>query len=519
MNEKRSRTSPRKIALLILIRYFKKRKSLKDIINSCFMDYKLSELDKRFIFNIVKGTVRCYLKIDFVISLFSDKEIKSIDFKVLNILRMGIYQLMYMDKVPDYSSVNESVELAKRNASVSSSKFVNAILRRISSVSDLNLFMGEKTEELSEDEAERISINYSYPGWLVKYWTTWYGKEKTVLICRSLNQSPHTYLRLNKNKITRKKLLKELNAGSRELINRKSGSLDAKRIYEPLSDIEAGSDNYKQFISHEGVLEDAIEVSSVQDISGTNVYRKGMVSVQDISSQIAVKYFLRPRKGEKILDLCAAPGGKTAYIAELTEDKAEVVSVDISRKRLKLLQDNMERLNIKNVRVIEANAAESDFLEKGREVRKGKDFESKKIPNSYNRYFDKILIDAPCSAFGTISKNPDVKYNKTMDDIIRLSAMSYMMMVNSGRYLKAGGKLIFYTCTLSPIENQQVINRFLEEFKGKYTIVKSDIPDELMSILNLKKEIIDPDKKTCLEIMPYYFESEAGFVCSLIKNS
>jgi 16S rRNA (cytosine967-C5)-methyltransferase len=516
LNEKGTRINPRKIALLILIQYFKKKKSLKDIINHYFKDYKLSGLDRRFIFNITKGTVRYYQKIDFVLSLFSNKDIKDIDFIVLNILRMGIYQLMYMDKVPDYSAVNESVQLARKNAVVSSSGFVNAILRKVSSISNIDSFVEEKIKNLAEDETGEISIGYSYPYWLVKYWLDCYGKEKTILICRSLNENPHTYLRFNKDKITREKLSKELGVKS---MNGKPHSQNIKAIHEPVTEsIETEGDN-KQFVPQGNILEDAVEVSSVQDISETDIYRSGLVSIQDLSSQITVKYFLRPQKGEKILDVCAAPGGKTAYIAELVGDEGEVVSVDISRKRLKILEDNLNRLNIRNVKTVEADAAEPDFLEGSGNARNNKNLKNGRTSNIYVGYFDKILIDAPCNAFGTISKNPDAKYNKIMDDVVRLSKMSYRMMVNCDVYLKAGGKLVFYTCTLSPIENQQVISRFLKEFKGRYTVEKPGIPEELISILNSQKNIIDSGEEACLEIMPYYFRSEAGFVCSLIKNS
>jgi len=474
ITKKRIGTNPRKVALLILIQYFKERKSLKDIINSFFEVYELSGLDRRFIFNIVKGTVRYFLKIDFVLSLFSARDIKDIDFTVKNILRMGIYQLMYMDKIPSYSAVNESVELARKNASISSSKFVNAILRKISSTPDIDSFVNGEIEKLVKNEIDRISIEYSYPGWLLKYWISWYGMEKTTLICRSLNENPHTYLRFNKEKITGEEVLK-------------------------------GS-GIKSIVSHNDILAGSIEVSSVADISETGIYRKGLISVQDLSSQIAVRYFINPRKGEKILDTCSAPGGKTIYMSELIGDRGEVIAVDISRKRLKVLEDNLRRLNIKNVKLIEADATEKNFLE------------NSSIPDNYNGYFDKILIDAPCSAFGTISKNPDAKYNKTMDDLVRLSGLAFRMIVNCDIYLKTGGRIIFYTCTLSPIENQQVIERFLKEFKGKYTMEKPDIPHELTFILNSKENISGKREKTCLEIMPYYLESEAGFVCSLLKN-
>ncbi|MFZ3085706.1 MAG: 16S rRNA (cytosine(967)-C(5))-methyltransferase RsmB, partial [Candidatus Hydromicrobium sp.] len=461
MIEKSSSVNPRRITLLILNEYFKKKKFLKDIINFYFKNYRLSGLDKRFIFNIVKGTVRYYLKIDFLLSFLSDKKIKDIDFAVLNILRMGIFQFMYMDKVPSYSIVNESVELAKKNVTLSSSKFVNAVLRKVSSVPNIDSFAKDKIDRLVEDEIDKISIDYSYPGWLVKYWFNWYGKEKTILICQSLNENPHIYLRFNKNEITREELVKEL---SMKPVN-------GRRLPED-------------------VYGDSVEVSSVQDISETDVYREGLISVQDLSSQIAIKYFLEPLEGEKVLDVCAAPGGKTAYIAELVKNEGEVVSVDISKTRLEILKDNLGRLDIRNVGIVEADAAKPGFLDKSMDILISKGSEchtkasDKKGLKNITGYFDKILIDAPCSAFGTISKNPDAKYNKVMDDIIRLSEMSYRMMVNCDKYLKVGGKLVFYTCTLSPVENQQVIGRFLKEFKGKYIVERPDITDRLISALN-----------------------------------
>ncbi|HJX01641.1 MAG TPA: 16S rRNA (cytosine(967)-C(5))-methyltransferase RsmB [Candidatus Humimicrobiaceae bacterium] len=486
MNEKRAKKrtwkriqkkiaiNPRKAAFLILTKYFKEKKSLKDIINSSFEAYKLSGLDRRFIFNIVKGTVRYYLKIDLVLSLFSARDIKDIDFTVKNILRMGVYQLLYMDKIPDYSTVNESVELTRENVSISSSKFVNAILRKISSTADIDSFINEEIKRQAKDDADRMSIDYSYPDWLIRYWVDWYGVEKTSLICRTLNENPHTYLRFNKEKITREEVLKE--------------------------------PGMKSTASHDNVLTGSIEVSSVQDISETGIYRRGLISVQDLSSQIAVKYFMNPQIGEKILDTCAAPGGKTAYISELIGDRGEVISVDISRKRIKILENNLGRLNSKNVKLIEADVTKKNFLDSSK-------------PGSYAGYFDKILIDVPCSAFGTISKNPDAKYNKTMDDLMRLSEISFRMMVNCDIYLKTGGRIIFYTCTLSPIENQQVIDRFLKEFKGKYIVEKPGISDKLKLILDSKENNM-PEKspETCSEIMPYYFGSEGGFICILRKH-
>ncbi len=448
LNDKKSGTNPRKVALLILNQYFKTNKSLKATLNHYLKSYNLSGLDRRFIYDIVKGTVRYFMKVDFLISLLSDKKIKDIGFAVLNVLRIGVYQLIYMDKVPAYSAVDECVKLAKSSVSISSSKFVNAVLRRASSISKSGLFIREKLDKSGLGEVDKLSVRYSYPAWLIEYWLGWYGKEKTVLILRSLNENPHVYLRFNNTRVAKSELSEKL---------------------ETIPDSETSIP--------EDMQESTVEVSSVQDISLLDIYRKGLISVQDLSSQMAVKYFLDPRENEKVLDICAAPGGKTSYISELVGRSGEVYSVDISRERLKLLRSNNCRLNIKNVRIIESGAAED-----------------------FTGYFDRILIDPPCSAFGTISKNSDAKYNKNINDIKRLSAISYRMMVNCDRYLKTGGKLIFYTCTLSPLENQKVIEKFLNDFKGRY-----------------EKEDTSFGKGSSLEIMPYHFKSEGGFACRLVK--
>jgi 16S rRNA (cytosine967-C5)-methyltransferase len=519
LNEKKynTGTNPRRIGFLALNKYFRKEKSLslKDILNHYLKNDKLSSLDRRFIFNIVKGTVRYYIKIDFIVSLFSDRDIGDIDSRVLNILRMGIFQLVYMNRIPDYSAVNESVELARKNVSISSSKFVNAVLRKICAIRDIDVFIEKKIEKITASVIDKISISYSYPRWLVEYWISWYGREKTVMICKSLNENPRNYLRVSKSKIADKDLLRELNV---ESADRRISGMVTRKSRKPVQDSIRVRDDIYKFLT-KNIIKDTINVASVQDIAKTDAYNKGLVSIQDISSQIAVKLFLEPRRGEKILDVCAAPGGKTTYIAELVGDRGEVVSVDISKKRLEILKENLARLGTDNVRIIETDATRIDFMGRSKAILSDKNFNNK-ISGSYTGYFDGILLDAPCSALGTISKNPDVKYGKTMDDVIRLSRISHRMLVNCDRYLKPGGRLIFYTCTLSPIENQEVIDKFLKEFKGRYSTIKPAIFDVLASIAGSEKDSIlfSEREKACLEIMPYYFKSEAGFVCSLIKK-
>ena len=191
------------------------------------------------------------------------------------------------------------------------------------------------------------------------------------------------------------------------------------------------------------MFDDCIVLKSVQNIEKIPGYLQGHFSVQDFSSQFAIKYFLDPAKHDKILDICGAPGGKATYMAELTDDDAEIVSVDINRKKMDLFEENIARLGIKNISFVNADATETDFLRQ----------------DKFENYFDKIFIDAPCSALGTISKNPDAKYADTLSDMERLGEISLKILSAADKYLKPGGIMILYKCTLSEIENQESVKK------------------------------------------------------------
>jgi len=487
--------SSREVAFFILNEYFRTKKPLKNIINKKFSIFKPSSRDKRFISNIIKGTIRYLLKIDFCIDLFSNKPTGRMDYSVLNILRMGVYQLAYMDRVPSYSVVNESVEITKKNLSNPSSKFINALLRKISSIDSIKLFINNKINELVEDYLKKISIKYSYPYWIVKYWTENYGSKKTEKICLALNKEPSFFIRINRLKNLKKDLIKKL--------------LDKKGINLKTDKLTDEFINYTE--KEKNLFEDVIVTDSVQNIENIDFYKEGTFTIQDLSSQIAVKYFVRPKKGEIILDLCSAPGGKTTYMAELMGNEGKIVSVDINGKKQKLLDDNIRRLGINNVIILIADASKPDYLETG-SCNLG-DYGSK----DYIESFDKIFIDSPCSAFGTISKNPDVKYNKKLEDLHHLADKSYNILINCHKYLKTGGMIIFYTCTISHLENQKTIEKFLKKFGSKYKLEKLKIFNKIKPISTYNKADIDLREKDYFEIMPYYFNSEAGFICKLIK--
>lgn|GEM_PF-268233 len=556
--------NPRQLSFFILNRYFSEKSNLKSLLNEFLKKYSLLELDRRFIYEVVKGTVRYVIRIDFLISLFSNKNIKSLDNDVLNILRQAVYQILYMDKTPGYAAVYESVEIAKKLIGTYSSRFVNAVLRKINSVPKIEEFLENSIKNTFRDPAERLSVRYSYPKRIADYWVKSFGVEKTELLLRSLNCEPQVFIRVNRLKTDKTKLMKAFTESgmqegrdffSEPLDNIKTAdgcymetsaytsfNLGNKSKIKASSDGNTGlGDNHEitaNSICEMGsfkktcLYDDCIVLKSVQNIEKVPGYLQGHFSIQDFSSQFAVKYFLKPEKHDKILDICGAPGGKATYMAELTEDDAEIVSVDINIKKLDLFQENIERLGIKNISLINADATEADFLRQ----------------EKFENYFDKVFIDAPCSALGTISKNPDAKYANNPPDLERLGEITRKILSAADKYLRPGGIIILYKCTLSEIENQAFVKKFIGQNHGKYQIeypfsystdvlASPDLPDpqcwlqdsrvssensNLMkdSILQLAARLGPLLKKSPLfEIMPDYFSSEAGFVCILKKSA
>jgi len=274
---------------------------------------------------------------------------------------------------------------------------------------------------------------------------------------------------------------------------------DFTKIFEPIA-VSAHGGEDKKFFSH------AASISSASGLEKTKLFLEGQVTLQDISSQMAVRYFLDPRPGEKILDLCAAPGGKTSFMADLMENEGEIIAVDISDEKIRLLRQNISRMSSGIVKTLRSDASRSDFL--GDE--------------KYYDYFDRIFIDAPCSALGTISKNPEVKYNKKKEDLERLSENTLAILSACGPYLKKGGRLVFYTCTLSPVENQQTVENFIKNSGDEYIIEKVDSSSAILGPLGDETggQAGSEDKTVYmqLEIMPYYLGSEGGFV-SVFKKA
>lgn len=366
-----------------------------------------SRQDKNFISRLFYGVIERKVTLDHVISLYSKKPLHKLDAAVLVILRMGVYQLRYMESVPDNAAVNESVNLAKKMGKTSAAPFVNAVLR--------NFIRDGKEIKLPEDPVKRMSIEYSCPAELAARLTDQYGSEKTEAFLRASLEPHKMYIRVNNTLVSPQELSEKLSA---------VGVKNAVSGYDSC----------------------CIETDSIHEVDSNELFRQGLFHVQDLSSQLCSKA-LDPHKGEAILDICAAPGGKTFTIAEITGDDCTLYACDLHAKRAALIKKGAERLKLTSVKALQNDA---------------------KVFNSDFPVFDKILCDVPCSGLGVIRSKPEIKYTP-LKDIAALPEIQYNILETAARYLRKGGELVYSTCTVLKEENDAVIDRFLsehDEFEG-----------------------------------------------------
>ena len=483
MKNKALLKNPREVIFFILNDYFKDYCNLKDLINNYLNNLKLSDINKNFVYSISKGVIRNYLSIDYFISFFSKIKINKLDPEIINILRLGVFQSVYLNRVPDYSIVNECVEIAKKYCSPGSSGFINAVLRKITSLDNVKKSYIEKIKQI-RDPVEKISIYYSFPEWIVKYWANQFNAEKTLKICSSLNKNPDIYFKINTLKTNK------------------------EDVYN-IIDNEGFSDISKYFDSESFRIN-----QGSGDLIKSDLLKNGSIYIQDLSSQIAVRYFLEPKTNEKILDICSAPGGKAINSSITMNNTGNIIAVDNNLERIALIKENIKKMSIKNIEIVLADATMESFLKPVF----SKDAAIKNNEQGVNDLkFDKIFLDAPCSALGTAAKNPDAKYNKNLEDIEHLKKNSLKILQNCDEYLKIGGKLVFYTCTLSRPENFGVIENFLTLYKNKYKINIVDTGRIFDDISPESKIEYALGQEGYFEIMPYYFKSEGATVCSIIK--
>ncbi|MBN1849094.1 MAG: 16S rRNA (cytosine(967)-C(5))-methyltransferase RsmB [Deltaproteobacteria bacterium] len=402
---------PRTLALQALNKSARRPAYSDEILNDIFHRHPtLDQRDISFLNQLVKGVLRWRLRLDWIIEQFADLSLRKIDPHVLNILRIALYQILFLGRIPESAAVNEAVQQAKADKRTRhGAPFVNGILRQICREKG-----GITFPDRDEDIVQYISITHSYPEWLVRKWIHEIGVETAENLMQSQNQVPNITIRVNTLKMDREGFIKKI---------AQEGVVGKPAPYSP-----------------DGVI--------LEDLKGRidllPSFRQGFFQVQDEAAQI-VTHLLRPRPGESILDVGAGLGGKSTHLAEVMKDHGRIVALDKNLDRLINLGRNAHRLGIKSILPLVGDASRTF---------------------SFRCLFDKIIVDAPCSGLGVLSRHPDGKWNRDEHHIKRLALMQKSILSQAASFLKKGGYMLYVTCTISKEENEDVAMDLLGHHKA-----------------------------------------------------
>lgn len=381
---------------------------------------------------LVNGVIRNITYLDYFIEKISQRKPNFLQNDIRNILRLGFFELEFTQN-PEYAIVNSYVDIVKQTNPKASS-FVNAVLRN---------FVRQKDEiKLPTNFLDNLATKYSHPKWMIKRWVLHYGKDEIESILKFNNTPYGLWIRINTLKISVNDFLAML--------------------------IKEGIE-YEQNI----IVPECIKISHKGSIENFIGFDEGLWMVQGVASSL-VANILSPEEDDVVLDICAAPGGKTAHMAAMMNNTGRILALDSSKKRLERLEENLIRLNIENTSYIVKDASKVSFQE----------------------HFDKILVDAPCSNTGIFSKKPDAKWKKTIEDIEELAKIQYDILTNVSKYLKPGGTMVYSTCSIELEENILVVHKFLQNNKD-FELEPFDIPYET---------------EGTLQIIPYEFDMEGFFI-------
>ena len=461
---------------------------------------KINDKDIGLISEIVYGVTTWRLTLDEIIKKYSKIRLKKISPWIINILRMGTYQIIFLDKIPKSAAVNESVNLAKRYGHKASSNFVNAILRKVEKTDYEKLCasqsklqqeprtnQGPKANQEQEknqqrnnpqtlqNEIKRISISTSMPEWIIKKLLEEKEINEVEKICKFSNEKAKISIRINRLKTTKIKI--------EEILK------NEKIEFE------------------QGLLKDFLYINKVKNIEKLESFKKGLFTIQEEVASLPC-LILEPKENEVILDACSAPGGKTTYIAELINNKGKIEAWDIYEHRTKLIEENAKRLGITciDVKIKDASKAHDNPHNSVPYNNAPHDNPHNNAPHN-NKQFDKILLDVPCLGLGVIKRKPDIKWQKEEKDIAEITKTQMQILETCSKYLKKGGTLIYSTCSILKEENDEIIEKFLQSNKN-FTQEKIKLTNYFKKYINKNGNLaVYPDKKT-----------DGFFVAKLRKN-
>ncbi len=363
---------------------------------------ELEARDRAFATALIYGVVERRITLDHIIKSYSKSPPHKLNPTVAAIIRLSLYQLLYMDSVPESAAVNEGVTLAKKNKVSFASGFVNGLLR--------NFIRDDmKIPPVKGGVKEQISVECSCPLWLVDKLYNYHGEEKVREILSASLGAPPNYIRVNTTLTSTEKL--------------------AEKLQNEGATVETTE------------IKDCLKIKS-SDITQLKSFKEGLFHAQDVSSQICSDMAVS-EGAKRVLDVCAAPGGKSFTMAEIMAGKGEIYACDLHENRVKLIDDGAKRLKLENIKAVKWDAS---------------------LYNEKFMLFDSVLCDVPCSGFGIIRRKPEIRYKK-QEDLINLPNIQYDILENSSKYVKVDGVLIYSTCTLLRVENEDVVNKFLDKHK------------------------------------------------------
>lgn len=439
----------RKTALECLEQIEKNQAYSNLLLNNVIKKNELPSKDIGLLTELVYGTIQRKLTLDYLLKPFIKGKVES---WVRNLLRLTVYQLYYLDRIPTHAAIYEAVEIAKKQGHVGIAKMVNGILRTMQRE-------GIPSLDQINDPIERISIETSTPLWLVKRWVEQFGLEDTKKICEVNLTAPNQTARVNLTKTTREEVIKLLQE-------------------------EGYSVKESEF------LPEAIH-SIKGNLATSTCFKEGLITIQDESSML-VANVLNPKSGDKILDSCAAPGGKTTHIAEKLNNTGQVIALDLHEHKVKLINETASRLKLTNVTT--------------------KAMDSRKVLEHFlPETFDRILIDAPCSGLGVLRRKPDMKYTKKEEDIFSLQKIQKELLDEIAPLLKKGGTFVYSTCTMDKEENTEIIQQFLKEH-GNY-----EANPEFITCL--PQMLVPYASQMDIQVMPHYFNSDGFYIAALRKKA
>lgn len=396
--------TPRRIAVEILNKARQDKVIVDLVIEQHFQQKRLTNQHRAFIYEIVLGTMRWRKKFEWILSRFFSGKYAKTPLTIKNILESSLYQFYFLSKTPEFATVNEAVSIAKKMKGQFWAGRVNAVLRSVLRQRNDIVF-----PDLESEPVKAISVRYSHPAWLIERWLPRFGIEQTQRMCELNNQKPHIALKVNRLKITPEKLLTKLA-------------------------------QQKISVQPSPVAADFLRAGQLPPLRQFKPFQEGLFTIQDESAGL-VGRLLAPKSNDTILDLCAAPGGKTMHLAELSADKGCIVAVDRYPKRLQLVQQNARRLGVSSVHGCVGDARQ---------------FATSPV--------DKILLDVPCSGLGVLAKRADLRWLRTPDDILTLQTLQLQILRNAATLITKKGVIVYSTCTIAPEENEDVIEIFLREF-------------------------------------------------------